>query len=133
VTALRAGLVALALVACAWFALGVHQGNAVDDASAVIAKPNAGGASAARHAAALLDDAAALNPDRQVDVLRGILARERGDLARAKRILRGVVRREPENLQAWIELARSSGGDPRTALNAIVHVRKLVPAVPPPH
>jgi hypothetical protein len=131
--ALRAAVVAVALFACAWFALGVHQGDAVNDASAIIAKPDAGGAAAARHATSRLDDAGTLNPDEEVNVLRGILARERGDLPRGKRILRGVVRREPENLQGWLELARSSAGDPRTAFDALAHVRKLVPAVPPPH
>jgi hypothetical protein len=131
--ALRAAVLAVALAACAWFAIGVRQGNAANDAAAIVARPDAGGAASARHAASLLDDAGWLNPDQQVDVLRGILARQRGDLPGARRILRGVVQREPENLQAWIELARSSKGDPATALTALLHVRKLVPAVPPPH
>ena len=132
-TLLRAGVAVAALVVCAWFAVGIRQANDVTRAAAIAGRPAAGGAAAARHAESLLSDARWLNPDLQVDVLRGIVARDRGALPRARRILHGVVRREPENLQAWIELARSSTGDPRTALDALLHVRKLVPAVPPPH
>ena len=127
---MRVVLVAVALVACAWFALGIRQANQVDDAAAIVARPAT--PAQARHAERLLRDAGTLNPDAHVEVLRGELALQEGDRDRAHRILSSVVAREPANLEAWVALARSSrnGAELRRALT---HVAGLVPRVPPPH
>jgi predicted Zn-dependent protease len=127
---MRLALVAVALVVCAWFALGIRQANQVDDAAAIVAKPAT--PAQARHAEKLLHDARALNPDAQVDVLRGQLALQQGDRNGAHRILSDVVAREPDNLQAWVSLARASRNAAEFR-SALAHVAKLVPRVPPPH
>jgi predicted Zn-dependent protease len=110
----RIALVAVALVACAWFALGIRQAHDVNAAGAILDSPRLTGAQA-RHAA----HAAFLNPDRQVDVLRAQLRRDQGDLRGARAILRPVISSEPDNLQAWLELARSSAGDRASASRAL--------------
>lgn len=130
--ALRAAVLAVALVACAWFAIGVRQGNATRDAAALLDGSTRLPAAKARHAAALLHDAGQLNPDLQVDVMRGQLALQQGDTTRSRRILQDVVRSEPENLNGWIWLARSSSADPVTFRRALRRARALVPAVPRP-
>jgi hypothetical protein len=73
-----------------------------------------------------------LNPDREVDVLRAQLERDQGNLGGARAILDRVVLKEPDNLDAWIWLARSSVGDPKDFYTAAYRVRQLVPPVPPP-
>ena len=108
----RAAVVVVGLVACAWFALGIHQNADLSAASAIASRPHPS-AAAARHADALLDDAGVLNPDRTVDITRAQLALARGDGAGARAILRRVVAAEPQNLDAWIGLVRSAGGDRR--------------------
>jgi len=129
---LRAAVIALALVICAWFALGIRQANDTQDAAALVTGAPRLGAAQARHAASLLTAARALNPDAQVDVLRGELALQQGDARRARRILSAVVRREPQSLNGWIWLARSSSDDPATFRRALARARQLVPAVPLP-
>jgi predicted Zn-dependent protease len=104
----RVAVVAVALVAVAWFALGIHQSADLSAASAIASRPHPT-AAAARHADALLDSAATLNPDRTVDITRAQLALARGDDARARAILLGVTRAEPQDLDAWIGLVRSGG------------------------
>jgi predicted Zn-dependent protease len=103
----------------------------VNAAGAILDSPRLTGAQA-RHAAQLLQSAAFLNPDRQVDVLRAQLRRDQGDLRGARAILRPVISSEPDNLQAWLELARSSAGDPHDFFLAAFRVRQLVRTVPPP-
>ncbi len=76
VAVLRAGMVLVAAVACAWFALGVRQAHDTDAATALVdgAKLSA---SQARKADSLLKSAAALNPDREIDLLRAQVALRR--------------------------------------------------------
>jgi hypothetical protein len=125
-------MIALAIVVCAWYVLGIRQSRAVDQASATVSHGGAVTAAEARQASAQLSSARFLNPDRQVDVLRAELYLDRGDLAAAQRILKSVVRSEPDNLAAWIALARSSIGDPKDFYAAAFRIRQLVPPVPPP-
>ena len=68
--ALRAVLIAVAALACAWFALGIRQAIATDRATAIVYQSAPLTPAQAARAAGLLDDAATLNPDRTVDVLR---------------------------------------------------------------
>jgi Tfp pilus assembly protein PilF len=129
---LRAAILALAVVVCAWFALGVRQATDTRDATPLIDGQSRLDAARARHAASLLHAAGQLNPDAQVDILRGELALQQGNVARAQRILDDVTRREPDNLNAWIWLAHASPHDPATFRRALAHARRLVPAVPSP-
>jgi predicted Zn-dependent protease len=130
VTLARIGLAVAALLVTAWFALGVYQSRALSHARSA----GSGGrltAAQARHADNLLHDAATLNPDRTVDVLRAQVALARGDAARARKILNGVVRREPQDLDAWIALARASTNDVRQRQLALLDILKLAPPAKP--
>jgi hypothetical protein len=80
----------------------------------------------------LLDWAGALNPDTEVDLLHAQLDRDQQNYAGARAILAGVVAKEPQNVQAWQSLARSSVGSPPTFFRALRRIRLLVPVVPPP-
>lgn len=104
-------MVLLALVVAAWFALGIRQTRDTAQATAIIASAaSANGPSAAQaaHVRSLLRAAGTLNPDKQLDVLRGQLALLRNDNRGATRILEGVVAQEPLNVAAWVYLARAA-------------------------
>lgn len=56
-----------------------------------------------------------------------------GDAAGAVALLRGAVRREPANAEAWLGLSRAARAtDPELARRAAQRLRALVPPVPPP-
>jgi len=118
---------AFAVVMCAWFALGAHQAREVDHASAIIARSSTLSHGAADEALSALASARKLNPDRTVDILRGAAVLERGDRRQARRILETVTRSEPRNLEAWVWLARASGGDPTTYYEALIALHTLAP------
>jgi hypothetical protein len=126
VSVARGLLLAFALAGCAWFAVGVRQAR--DTARAVDAIPphaRLDSASAAR-AASLLSAAGWLNPDRQVDVLRGQLALDENDPARAERILAQVTKAEPQNLSAWLLMSEATlHRDPPTFALAIRMLTRL--------
>jgi predicted Zn-dependent protease len=119
--------IVLAVVVCAWFALGIRQAHDIAQATDVVAQTHVVGAAQVARAESLLRTAATLNPDTEVDVLRAQLAIRQDASARAKRILESVVRREPMNLVAWDLLATVSGGDSRSELEALTHVAHLDP------
>jgi hypothetical protein len=117
---------AVALVVCAWFALGFAETHELSSATAAVS--GAGHVNAA-HVRSLLSDAGALNPDRTVDIVRAELAIREGRLAQARQILGGVVRAEPDNLDAWYWLAKASSNRPGTFLLALLKIRQLDPPV----
>ena len=124
-------MLVLAVAACAWFVLGARQAHGIATATGIVSQPHPPTAAQARTATSSLNSAGTLNPDLEVDVLRGRLALARGELPGARRILEGVVRREPQNLEAWIWLARASVGAPATFRQAVAAFRRLLPNVPP--
>ncbi len=123
--------VAVALIACGWFAIGIHQAIDTDAAGAIIYGQTVPTAEQAAHATGLLNSAARLNPDTGVALLRSTLALELGDQARARRLALAVTRQEPLNLQAWLAFGRASSGDPQAFRLALVHVNELAPALKP--
>ena len=127
--AVRVAGVALALLACAWFLLAARQAHELDQATAIVSAAGPVDTAQARHARALLNSAGTLNPDREVDILRAQLQLDQGNRAGARAILRRVVAAEPENLDAWVALARASVGDVREFFTAAIHVRELAPPV----
>jgi predicted Zn-dependent protease len=131
VTFTRIAMGLLGLLAAAWFALGVYQSHAVLQATSIAAGKSRPTAAQARRADNLLHDAATLNPDRAVDVLRAQVALARGDAARSRRILSGVVASEPQYLAAWIALASASTGVFHEREVALVHILKLAPPAKP--
>jgi len=122
----------LALVVCAWFVLGIVQTHDAQRATAIV--QGAGRLSAAQEDRAddLLSDAATLNPDRQIDLLRAQLLVREGRSTAARAILAHVLTEEPQNIDAWVALARSSQGDPQSFRLALARARALAPVVPPP-
>jgi hypothetical protein len=124
----RGLLVALALVAALWFAVGIRQARDTDRAGAIVSSAANLSRAQARHANSLLDGAAELNPDTQVQILRSEVALGRGQLALARRIAAEVTRSEPLNSLGWLLLARVSNGPAVTA--ALHHLGELVPRVP---
>jgi hypothetical protein len=109
--ALRSGVLVVAVAACAWFVLGARQAHDVDQATNVVTAANPTAAQL-RSAAAQLRSAAFLNPDRTVDILQARVAILQHRLPRARRILSGVTRAEPQNLEAWIWFTGANLGRP---------------------
>ena len=74
----------------------------------------------------ILDAARQLNPDTQPDVVRAQVALRGGEKGAAERILKRVVRREPENIDAWFLLQIATFHyDTPTNVHAGVRVRQL--------
>jgi predicted Zn-dependent protease len=118
----------LALLVCAWFALGVRQADDTSQATAIVARgPDVSSAEAA-HADSLLQAAGTLNPDSQVDLLRAQVALIEKRRDRALRILEDVVRREPTNLLGWQLLTLASQNVPELARVA-ARIAELDPRV----
>jgi len=126
-----AGLV-VPLAACAWFVLGIRQARETSRAATIVSSAPPLNDRQVREASSLLRAAKVLNPDTTPDVLQAQLERDQGRFAQARTTLERVVAREPENLVAWLWLARSSPGKPKTAIGALLQIRRLVPPVPPP-
>src|SRR5690348_8547698 len=94
----RVLIVCAGVVVCAWFVVGIRQAHNISRVTSIVEGLNGQNrltAAQAADAISLLNAAATLNPDRTVDVLRARVALLRGDRARAKRILLGVVASEP--------------------------------------
>lgn len=126
IAALAAGCVAL--VACAWFALGAVQAIDTSRATALLS----GRSISPRRAdevRSLLDTAGTLNPDQSVNLLRGQLAYRQGHIGRARGILLSVTQAEPQNLQAWLQLAHDSDSVTYFRL-ALTRINRLLPPVP---
>jgi cytochrome c-type biogenesis protein CcmH/NrfG len=126
----RGALALVAAVAVAWFALGAYQSHAVSGATSTAGRGRLTAAEA-RHADSLLNDAGTLNPDQGIDVLRAQVALAAGDSARARQILNDVVAREPQDLDAWIALAKASTDNFRQRQIALLHILKLAPPAAP--
>jgi predicted Zn-dependent protease len=108
----RVFVLLLAVLACAWFVLGIRQAHGIDAATSAISAQTRLSGNAVRRVNSSLDAAATLNPDQEVNVLRARLALAQGDERRARAILRQVTRREPSNLEAWVWYAQASANDP---------------------
>jgi hypothetical protein len=131
VLAPRLALVAVALLCCAWFALGARAAHDQDEVMNLIsAHPTLNQAQAIR-GRRLLDAAGALNPDAALDILRGELETRAGRHAVAVEILRSVVHREPSNIDAWLQLEIATlHSDPTLSEIAGARVLALAPPVP---
>jgi predicted Zn-dependent protease len=132
---IRALGAAAAVIVAAWFALGAYQAVNQADARDEIARLPAPTAAQTREIKRRLDRADTLNPDRGVTILRARAALQEPDLPRAVQLLQGVVRDEPENLEAWSLLAFATLDQPgEKALHdrAEAAQRRLSPPVPNP-
>jgi Flp pilus assembly protein TadD len=127
----QAATVAVAVVICAWFALGFVQARDTSRATALLTRATPLSRAEAARTGSLLGSAGTLNPDLTVDVLRGALQSEERNYAAAERTLLSVTRREPDNLEAWVQLAfvAAQDGDHTTAVAAARKVSALHPRV----
>jgi predicted Zn-dependent protease len=129
-TLVRASLLAVAIVICAWFVLGFIQARDTGRATALINRTAALGAGDVARARSLIRSAGTLNPDLTVDTLRGELALDQNQNRRAARIIGSVTRSEPMNIAAWVLLAEATQHrDERTFALAVRTVGKLEPTI----
>jgi predicted Zn-dependent protease len=101
---LRLALLTLAVLAGAWFVVGLRQAHETDQLSALLSHGISTPAQDAR-AKSLANAAAFLYPGQDIPILRARVAFAAGHTPQAERILRAVTRREPQNLSAWALLA----------------------------
>jgi predicted Zn-dependent protease len=127
---LRVAAGVIALVCCAWFALGARQAIDLSRATAIASQQRPLGPKQVRRARSLLDEAGTLNPDQQVNVVRAELAIDQGENSRARQILHAVIHREVNNLQAWLTYARASKDDLVQAYAAQYVIHRLVRTFP---
>jgi hypothetical protein len=120
----------LALVVCAWFALGIRQAAAQSRAEAIIGARAHATAAQTRRAQQLLSAAATLNPDRQIELDRVQVLLARSQQRAARRIALAVTRAEPQSVAAWVSLARTAAGDHALFDAALRHVAALEPLRP---
>ena len=123
---MRYGLVAIALVACAWFVIGIRQVHATDAATNLLDKVSTERSAAVQQRArSLLDEAAFLSPGVDVTLLRAQLAENAGDYPGAARLLAQATSAEPDNIYAWTAVLKLGLAHPsvvnRTHLNARLH------------
>jgi predicted Zn-dependent protease len=123
----RAAAALLALVVCAWFAIGIRQSVDTNRASALIGGGTRLTAPQVRRARSQLSSAAFLNPDLTIELLRGQLALDQGRKAAAERAIESVTRREPLNLIAWVKLivAATETHDKPAVVTAARHASQL--------
>jgi alkylation response protein AidB-like acyl-CoA dehydrogenase len=129
--AVRAGLIVVAVIAAAWFVIGIRQSTGLNRAQTILGSARTTlSAAQAGQARAAIDEASTLNPDRQVELDRSLLALDRGQSVTARHDAAAVTRAEPQNLDAWVALARTAGDDPALFSLALERVRQLEPRLP---
>jgi cytochrome c-type biogenesis protein CcmH/NrfG len=121
----RVLLIVVAVAACGWLAAGLYSSRLQTRAE----HPHPGDSVADR--LDRLDRAAFLNPSVELKLREAQIVLEAGDADEAVRLLREVVRREPDNRYAWAGLAQALGTtDPAGTRHALSELRRLVPPVP---
>jgi predicted Zn-dependent protease len=127
----RVALLAVAVIACAWFALGAVQILAQNRAAALIPASTDVSPQVAHAIANELDRAGTLNPDRSVDLLRAQLYLHSGRRPAAERLIQRVGRDEPNNINVWFLLQIVAfPRDPATVQMAHRRALELDPPVP---
>jgi hypothetical protein len=121
---------AVALVACAWFALGARQAIDTQRATAIVSQGRMATIAQERKVSSLVHAARFLNPDREPDLLLATAELEHGEQARARRLFESVARSEPQNLEAWVGLAEASSDNRALYAYALGRVRALEPRLP---
>jgi len=120
----RIVLLVVAVLAAAWLAVGLHSSRLLARAE----NPHPGDTVADR--VDRLHRAEFLNPSTEFQVREAQIRLESGDAGEATRLLKDVVRREPDNRQAWAGLVQSQQRtDLAAARRAFNELRRLVPPV----
>lgn len=115
------------VVMTAWFVLGARQAHEIKAATTIVARGASAGPRALAQVQPELSAAAVLNPDSEIDILRGRAALSEGRSRDGRQILAQVARSEPLNLDGWIWLAGASLNAPREARIAGAHLAELDP------
>ena len=128
---LRATLVVLAAAAIAYYALGIRSLQLEDDAVKLATSFDLTAADAER-AEDLLDRAGRYDPREDNEIRKAELRIFSGEPERALELLDGVVKREPENVVAWILIVRAAdlAREPGVAERARARVAELNPQAP---
>lgn len=129
---LRGALVLGAVIVCAWFALGAVQTRNENRATDLIDSFQTPTPALTAHILGLLDTAATLNPDRNVDLLRAQALTRSGHPDAGLRVAERVVAAEPLNIDAWTVYGFAARpGHPRLFRLAELKLRRLAPPVAP--
>ena len=120
----RIVLVVVAVLAAGWLAAGLYSSKQLARAE----NPHPGDTIADR--VDRLHRAEFLNPSTEFQVREAQIRLEAGDRREATRLLKDVVRREPDNRQAWAGLVQSQERtNLAAARRAFNELRRLVPPV----
>lgn len=133
--ATRAGLGLVAAVAVAWLAVLLHGVALRDDGQKVALRdPRSLSRADVERAVSLLQRSRAHTPDTEPILDQAALLVRVGQLRRARPLLEDIVRREPDNVQAWAVLALDTRTTDRArAAQARARTVALAPFVPPPN
>jgi hypothetical protein len=120
----RIVLTVVAVLAAGWLAIGLYSSKQLSRAE----NPHPGDTLADR--VDRLHRAEFLNPSTEFQVREAQIRLEAGDRREATRLLNDVVRREPDNRQAWAGLVQAQEKtDLAAARRAFNELRRLVPPV----
>ncbi len=120
----RVVLVVVAVLAAAWLATGLLSSRLLARAE----HPQPGDTVEDRRDR--LGQAEFLNPSTEFELREAQIVLEAGDEREAARLLRDVVRREPDNRQAWAGLVQAlERTEPAAARRAFNELLRLVPPV----
>lgn len=126
----RAALALAALVIAGVLGVQALGARADVELTRLVLSPTPLSAAQRARAAVLLERAGRLGLDTRTDIERATLRARAGDLRGAGDQYRAVVRREPQNIEAWALLAvAASRYDPALAASARSRVRALAPPV----
>jgi hypothetical protein len=124
----RALGVVAAVIAAAWFALGVVQSTSEEAAGRRLATVDHPSPAAVERTRRLLDRASWLNPDQSPEIQRAHLQLQLAGPAASVRALLAVARHEPRNVKAWVAIALvAAGHDPGVHALALGRIRELDP------
>jgi len=119
----RLALLLVALAACGWLAVSLHNSRLLNRARALSLQPRPDAAKGLR----LARDADLLNPDHtERGTLVALFHFREGRLGAARRDIEQVIRREPDNPGAWVILADlTRRSDPARSARARARARSL--------
>ena len=126
-------LAAVALAVAAGFAVALTAARAEDRLDDLRFRPPRLSEADLRRADQLERDAGRLTPGERRAILLATVLLRGGDTQGALAAARAATRREPENAEAWLAVARAAReADPAPAREALQRLRELVPPVPAP-
>jgi hypothetical protein len=126
----RALLASVAFLLAAWFGVLARDHEIGTAASVRMGDPSGMSEAEWRRSMADLDRAQLLNPSSDWKTLKAhyLLYRDKPE---ALRLALSIVRREPDNLAAWMAVLRASSDlDPRRHRQALAQTRRLNPTPP---